>query len=193
MIAPWLQPPTGPAALLADRFAAAVPHLETARLTLRAPRLADYPAYEAVFTSDRARYIGGPYDAAGAYADFCQGCAGWLLRGAGMWTICLKGSDTALGWVYLWQEWQDPEPEIGWVLTGAAEGRGYAAEAAEAVLPHAVALYGVGGFVSYIDAGNDRSARLAERLGARRDPAAEAVHGEADLLIFRHFGTEGRS
>lgn len=190
MIAPWLQPPAGQAAQLAAALAAAVPPIETARLHLRAPRITDYPAYEAVFTSDRATYMGGPFDSEGAFADFCQGCAGWMLRGAGMWTICLHGSDQPLGWVYLWQEWLDPEPEIGWVLTEAAEGHGYAAEAARAVLPHAVALYGAGGFVSYIDAGNDRSARLAERLDARRDPAAEAALGDEDLQIWRHSGRE---
>lgn len=193
MIRPWLTPPEGSAAHLAQAAAACVPVIDTARLRLRAPRLADFPAYEVVLCSDRACYMGGPFTPADAFADFCQGVAGWMLRGAGMWTLTVAGDDaTPLGWIYLWQEWADPEPELGWVLTEAAEGRGYAAEGAAAVLPMALERYGAGGFVSYIDLGNDRSARLAERLGARRDPEAEAARGLPDLMIWRHFGPEAR-
>ncbi len=165
-----------------------VPVFTTDRLTLRAPVLADWPAYLEVFTSDRAAHIDGPFDEAGAWADFCEATAGWLLRGFGMWTITAKGEDAALGWLYLWQQKGDPEPEIGWILTEAAEGKGYASEAARAVLPHAVALFGAGGFVSYIAEGNHASARLATRLGAVRDPAAEAAYGDPTLHIYRHTG-----
>lgn len=185
----WLQPPTGSAAALAAAVAAAVPVIETARLRLRAPCMADWPAYEAVFTSDRARFMGGPFTSEDAFGDFAQAVAGWMLRGAGMWTITAKGGDAAIGWLYLWQEWGDPEPELGWVLVEGAEGQGFAEEAARAVLPHALRLYGAGGFVSYIDEGNAASARLAEKLGARRDPRAEAALGEPDLMIYRHYGT----
>ncbi len=34
-------------------------------------------------------------------------------------------------------------------------------------------------------AGNAASIRVAERLGARRDPAAEATHGDA-IHVYRH-------
>jgi RimJ/RimL family protein N-acetyltransferase len=188
MTAPWLHPPQGPSAALAHAFAAAVPVITTDRLSLRAPGLHDYPAYEAVFTSHRAQYMGGPFDADEAFADFCQGVAGWMLRGAGMWTVTLAGDDAALGWVFLWQEMGDPEPEMGWVLTEAAEGQGYATEAARAVMPHAIRLFGKGGFVSYIDAGNPASVAVAIRLGARRDERAEAAMADPDLVIYRHFG-----
>lgn len=184
----WALPPTGKAADLMTGFVALVPVVTTERLILRAPKLADWPAYAAVFTSDRVQFIDGPFSEAEAWADFCEGIAGWMLRGAGIWTITAKGADAALGWLYLWQEKGDPEPEMGWVLTEEAEGKGFAYEAARAVLPHAMALYGKGGFVSYIDAGNAPSARLAVKLGAKRDPKAEAAYGEADLHIYRHTG-----
>lgn len=190
----WLHVPTGPARDIARAVCASVPFYTTARLHLRAPQITDYPAYEAVFLSDRAKYMGGPFTAEDAFADFCQGIAGWALRGAGMWTItALGGDDTPLGWIYLWQEMGDPEPELGWVLVQAAEGHGYAREAAFAVLPHALQVFGPQRFVSYVDAGNDRSARLARDLGAVRDPVAEAqmaALGEADLHVYRHSGPE---
>ena len=184
----WLHAPTGNAAAIAAAVAAAVPVIATPRLRLRAPVIGDYPAYRDVFTTDRARYMGGPFTKAAAFGDFCQGIAGWMLRGAGMWTITLAGDDAPLGWLYLWQEMDDPEPEIGWVLTADAEGQGFAHEAALAVLPHAVTLFGADGFVSYIDTGNDASVRLAVRLGAVRDMVAEAARAEPDLLIYRHSG-----
>jgi len=188
----WVTPLQGRAAALAGRFAASVPVIVTPRLRLRAPALPDFPAYAGVFLSDRAQYMGGPFTEDEAFADFCQGIAGWMLRGAGMWTLTRAEDDTAMGWVYLWQELGDPEPELGWVLVEAAEGQGYAQEAARAVLPHALDLFGAGGFVSYIDALNVRSANLARALGATRDPEAEArmaAAGETDLHVWRHTGT----
>lgn len=179
---------SGAALALAQGMAALVPVIRTERLTLRAPRLEDYPAYEAVFVSDRAAYMGGPFTAEDAFCDFAQGVAGWMLRGAGMWTITLHGADAPLGWVYLWYEFGDPEPEIGWVLVPEAEGQGYATEAAWAVLPRALDQFGPGRVVSYIDAGNARSARIAVALGAVRDTVAEAARGEPDLQIYRHHG-----
>lgn len=185
-----LKLPSGAAAVLADAMAALVPVIVTERLRLRAPRLQDYPAYEAVFLSDRAVHMGGPFTAEAAFSDFAQAVAGWALRGAGAWTITTHEDDAPLGWVYLWYEFGDPEPEIGWVLTAGAEGHGYALEAARAVHPRALAQFGPGRVVSYIDAANTRSARIAQALGARRDPVAEAAMGEPDLHIYRHLAAE---
>lgn len=184
----WLLAPQGPAAQIAHTIAAAVPAITTTRLTLRAPRITDFPAYRRVFTTDRAVHMGGPFTEESAFADFCEGIAGWMLRGAGMWTVTLRTDDQPLGWIYLWQEQGDPAPELGWVLIVDAEGQGYATEAARAVLPHALALYGPQGFVSYIDPTNHRSVRLAIALGATRDPDTEAEIGDATLHVYRHSG-----
>jgi RimJ/RimL family protein N-acetyltransferase len=183
---------------LSQAIRALVPVIETERLRLRAPALEDFASYEAVFTSDRSVYIDGPYTTEEAFADFTQAVAGWMLQGMGAWTITTRGSDAALGWVYLWQEFGDPEPELGWVLTQDAEGRGIASEAARAVLPFAMDLLGSGGVVSYIDARNAASIRVAEKLGARRDPRAEASLfesglAEPGLFVYRHFAGKERS
>ena len=189
----WLSPTTAPAMALAHAMGQAAPQFATERLRLRLPVLADYPAYEAVLTSDRARYVDGPYSPAGAWADFAEGVAGWLLRGAGMWTVTTRDSHAALGWIYLWQQRGRPEPELGFIFTEAGEGHGFAHEASLAVLPHATALFGAGGFVSYIHRDNAASARLATRLGAIRDAVAEAAYGQPALHIYRHATTPGVS
>jgi RimJ/RimL family protein N-acetyltransferase len=177
MTAMWQAPLTGPAFAVMAAIRAAVPVVTTDRLTLRAPRIEDFDAYAAIFTSDRAVFMDGPYDHESAWLDFCEAVASWVLRGVGLYTIARTDTAEVVGFLFLWQEFGDPEPEIGWVLTESAEGKGYATEAAAAVLPMALSQFGPGGLVSYIDDGNVASARVAERLGGTRDLAAEARHG----------------
>ncbi len=61
------------------------------------------------------------------------------------------------------------EGEIGWTLMPRHAGRGYATEAAHAVLRLAFEHYGLRRVVANLDARNDRSAALCERLGMRRE------------------------
>ncbi|NPD04601.1 GNAT family N-acetyltransferase [Nocardioides sp. zg-1308] len=61
------------------------------------------------------------------------------------------------------------EGEIGWTVVPGQGGRGYATEAAEAVLRLGFEHYGLRRIVANLDARNDRSAALCERLGMRRE------------------------
>jgi RimJ/RimL family protein N-acetyltransferase len=185
----WHAPTSGPAFAVLSAVQAAVPVVTTDRLTLRAPVVDDFDAYAAIFTSDRSVYMDGPYDRERAWLDFCQAVASWVLRGVGLYTITRTDTQTLVGFLFLWQEFGDPEPEIGWVLCQDAEGHGYATEAARAVLPMMLAQFGASGLVSYIDDGNAASARVAARLGGQRDPAAEARHAMG-CQIWR-YGAEG--
>ena len=63
-----------------------------------------------------------------------------------------------------------PCVEIGWRLAAAHWGRGYATEAARAVLVHAWDVVGLDEVVSFTTAGNDRSRAVMVRLGMRYDP-----------------------
>jgi RimJ/RimL family protein N-acetyltransferase len=75
-----------------------------------------------------------------------------------------------------------PEVEIGWAVLDGFEGRGIAQEAARAVLGWTWANTELATLVSYIHPENHRSIRLAERLGARRDPEAR-VYDEGDVVM----------
>ena len=55
--------------------------------------------------------------------------------------------------------------EIIWSLAPEAQGRGYATEAARAVLDYALGPLGLPEVLAEIDEGNTASARVAERLG----------------------------
>lgn len=165
----WTQIPTNSTRQI-DRIASAIPEIKTDRLVLRVPRMADWATLEPIFTTDRAVHIGGPMSAEDAWLDFNQLVAGWVLRGHGGLTICNKDTGDVLGLVLLGHEFGDPEPELGWLLTAEAEGRGYATEAAAALVDLGREIYGTA-FVSYIADGNDASVNVATKLGAKRDGA----------------------
>ena len=61
------------------------------------------------------------------------------------------------------------EGEIGWTLLPQHAGRGFATEAARAVIRLGFEHYGLRRIVANLDARNDRSAALCERLGMRRE------------------------
>ena len=61
------------------------------------------------------------------------------------------------------------EAEIGWTVLPQHLGHGYATEAAREVLRLAFEHYGVRRVVANLDARNDRSAALCDRLGMRRE------------------------
>jgi RimJ/RimL family protein N-acetyltransferase len=179
-LCPWERPAAGPTAALAARIAALVPVIETERLTLRAPQIADFPIY-ARFMTD------GPDTGEAAWLDFCQLVASWPLRGFGPWTMDLKASGESVGAIVLNHEFGDDEVEIGWTVTRAAEGRGYATEGARAAREYILGQMGVPTLVSYIDPDNPRSIAIALRLGTARDAKAEARLGNG-CHVYRHPG-----
>ena len=157
--------------------------IETSRLTLRPPRLADLDGFAAFYMGDRAGFVGGPVASRDdAWRIFAALAGHWHLRGWGPWAVAMDGR--AIGHCGPW--WPDGgvAPELGWALWDEAlEGRGLMREAAAAARADAWAR-GVGGLVSYVHPQNARSRDLARRLGARRDPAALAT--EPGLEVWRH-------
>ncbi|MCY1128051.1 GNAT family N-acetyltransferase [Frigidibacter sp. RF13] len=181
----WEQPPNGRTADAAAAFAALVPVIETERLRLRAPGIGDFDAWAGIECGDRGVGIGGPMSRADSWLDFAQATATWLLRGHGLWSVESRNTGALLGFVLIGFEPGDQEPELGFLFTEAAEGQGYAFEAAKAARAHAFGALGFVTIVSYIAPDNDRSIRLAERLGAARDTAAEVDIGN-ECLVYRH-------
>lgn len=160
------QPSSGAAAAFALHLQSQLPTFATERLILRAPKVEDFEAYAEITCSARGQFMGGPLSREDAWADFCNATANWILHGHGLWTIGHAG-DVA-GFVLLGFEPGDAEPELGFFLRATYEGQGIASEAAETLRDHAFDTLGWTTLVSYIDPRNTRSARLAERLGARR-------------------------
>lgn len=158
--------------------------IRTDRLLLRTPTLEDWPGFALLMTSDRAQYMGGPFSRGSAWGVFCHGIALWHLFGVGNLSIELRETKQCLGQIEINQGPRFPEPELGWQISGEAEGKGYAFEAAVAMRDWAFRERGLKTLVSYIDPGNTRSIRLAERLGATLD--AQAPKQDPDDLVYRH-------
>ncbi len=163
------------------------PEIHTERLILRPHTSADFPAYEALMASERARYMGGPFDRRGAWGNFCHDVACWSLFGHGALAVELDGK--MIGQVSVSAGPLYPERELGWCVFDAHEGQGYMTEAAAALRDWTQARF-AGRLVSYVDPENVRSIALAERLGAVRDPDA---HGPdpGDLVFLYPQPEEG--
>lgn len=160
------------------------PIIKTHRLLLREPTLTDWPSFADLMTSDRARHMGGPYAIEHAWGDFCHGIALWRLFGVGNLSIELRETGQCIGRIEINQGPRYPEPELGWQLQLAAEGKGYAFEAAVALRDWAFWEAKLETLVSYIGPENARSIRLAERLGAT--PDAQARPQDPGDLVYRH-------
>jgi RimJ/RimL family protein N-acetyltransferase len=166
------------------------PIIETDRLLLRAPVLEDWPGFAELMASDRAKYMGGPFSLGSAWGVFCHGIALWHLFGVGNLSIELRETGQCVGQIEINQGPRFPEPELGWQLLGEFEGKGYAFEAAVAMRDWAFRERDLETLVSYIDPGNSRSIRLAERLGATLDQ--HAPKQDPDDLVYRHLLLRGR-
>ena len=161
-----------------------IPTLQTKRLVLRGPEPDDYPDFKATFTSYRARFMGGPLNAYEAWMLYAAEIGHWQIRGYGMWMIHDRTTDETYGMAGGWKPAKWPEAEIAWVIWPDKAGHGYALEATHAVRHYLYTTGGWDGAVSYIDPKNLDSIRLAERLGALKDPSAPSIDGND--AVYRH-------
>ena len=179
-------PPVGLRAEAACAHAALVPVLTTGRLILRAPRVEDAALYLAIATGPRGVGLGGPMSLDEAWYAFAAMAGGWMLHGHGGWTIEHRNTGATLGYVILGLEPGDEDPELGYLIDEAQEGRGYATEAALAARDYAFGALGMTRLVSYILKGNERSVALAERLGATLEGEITYDGDTVPSLVYRH-------
>ncbi|MEM7506881.1 MAG: GNAT family N-acetyltransferase [Pseudomonadota bacterium] len=166
-----------------------IPVVETERLRLRAPSEADLETEAAFFATDRSAFVGGPLVRDEVWRAIASMLGHWVIRGYGFWAVDEKETGLYCGRVGLWNPEAWPEPEIGWTLMEAAEGRGIALEAALAARRYAYDTLGWTTAVSSIDPDNNRSAALAARMGARYEyDYTHPRYGE--MKVWRHPGPE---
>ena len=160
--------------------------LETPRLRLVPLAERHIPAYQAFIGSPRAAaqgWAGMPHE---AWRNFAAMMGHHLLRGFGPFVTEARDDGRVVGLCGPW--WPDGqlEREIKWHIWSAEdEGRGYAFEAARAALRFGFDTLGWDTAVSYINFGNDRSANLALRLGAKQDGTWTTPRG-TEVRVFRH-------
>lgn len=144
-----------------------IPTLSTARLTLGPFTMAHYEAFAAFAATDRSVHLGGPStDPRDAWESCMMHLGHWIARGYGGFFATDRATGEPAGRFAIWHPvWLD-EPELSWTVYAAHEGRGLAEEGARTVRDWARGI-GLGPLMSLIAPENTRSARLAERLGAR--------------------------
>ena len=165
------------------------PVIQTQRLTLRPNRAEDFEPFAAFYATPRADMRGGRMTRAQAWRQFAAEIGHWTLRGYGFWAVDETATGAYCGQVGLWYPEGWAEPEIGWLMMEGFEGKGYAYEAALRARTYAYDTLGWTRAASCISDGNDRSIRLAERMGAtfdRRFPR----EGMVDHLVYLHSGPE---
>jgi len=74
--------------------------------------------------------------------------------------------------------------DLGFALLGEFEGRGYASEAARAVLAHEARAHGFARVLAITSPENGRSERLLTRLGFGFERRAELAPGKAAVNVF---------
>jgi len=142
-----------------------IPKLETERLILRAPRPADFPAFADFYASPRSQFVGGPATAEQSWRFLAGELGHWPLRGYGRWAVEEKSSGKLAGIIGPWNPEGWPEPELGWDLMNGFEGKGYATEAAQAIIEYAFRELGFSYVHAATDPENIASNNVARRLG----------------------------
>ena len=157
-----------------------IPTLATQRLTLRAATMADWPAYCDFYASEASAPAGGPRDARTTWAFFASDVGHWTLHGFGWFT--LDDGTGAVGTCGLHHPPHQPEVEIGWNTYARAQRKGYAVEAARAVLAWGRGRV-AGRIVSYIDRANAPSQAVARKLGATTDGTPKAPGSRSEVWV----------
>lgn len=158
--------------------------LRTSRLTLRPWREADRPAFAALNADPEvATDLGGPLSRAASDAKLDRYRETFERHGFSR--LVIEDSQQAfVGYAGVMPSQPDhplgPHLEIGWRLARPAWGKGYATEAARAVLEDVFARMGNVEVLAYTTAENVRSQAVMTRIGMRRDPLLDfdVVHGE---------------
>jgi len=88
------------------------------------------------------------------------------LRGCGLFSVIERDTGAWIGRVGPWMPEGALGPEIGWAFSSAAQGRGYATEAAKAAMDWAFYTLQWTEVIHGIDIGNTASIAVARRLGS---------------------------
>ena len=142
--------------------------LETERLKLRAFRNSDLDAYAPICADPEVmKYLGtGVTLNRGEAWRAMAGILGhWQLLGYGMFAIELKATGELMGRAGFLDPPGWPGFELGWVLGRPFWGHGYAVEAATACRDYAFRELGRDRLISLIRPDNQRSIRVAEKIG----------------------------
>jgi RimJ/RimL family protein N-acetyltransferase len=149
--------------------------IETARLTLRPPKLEDFEPIHAMRSDPEVvRFVGGKtLSREEAWHRLMRSAGHWSLLGYGLFVVVERASGAMVGEVGLMRgerslgETFDPFPEAAWILARDHHGKGYATEAAQAAHDWFDRTQGARRTVCIINPQNAGSLQVAHKLGYR--------------------------
>lgn len=174
------------AAAAAVRLSDAFARVETERLLLRRPVHADLGELHRIHSDPRTwehGLEGGPSSRAQSGRRLAHWLAHWESRGYGYWTVELRGCVVGFGGLMLLPRWRGRRGDalnLYYRLDPGSWGRGYASELARAAVDLADRELPGLPVVARIRDGNDRSVRVAERIGLLRRPDLD----DAEYLVY---------
>jgi len=159
-------------------FAISVPRLHTERLTLREYRRDDFDLFADHLANPESSAYLGSADRQTAWRIFSSHVGFWVLQGAGWWALEDKQTGQLVGNVGAFFREQSTVMELGWNTYRSFWGKGFANEAATAVLNYAFEVRREPKVRALITDGNESSRRVAERIGMTFEMEAE-LNGKA--------------
>ena len=156
-------------------LSAEVPVLETERLRLRGFRpedIDDYAALNADIRVQRTISDGAVWDRSRSWRHLAFVMGHWDLAGIGSWAVETKAGDF-IGKIGFWCPEGWPDLELAWTLVYKSWGNGYATEGARAALRFGFEEAKRNRIISLIRPDNQRSLRVADRLGERPEGTVE--------------------
>lgn len=168
------------------------PVLETDRLTLRAPTGADFSGFCEMWHDPVVmKFIGEgkTLTRQQSWERLLRQVGHWVVNGYGPWVVREKASGAFVGSIGFLNLMRDIEPEIGtpevgWMLTSRAQGKGYATEAMRVILEWGKSRFTNSKLTCIIAPSNLASRSLAEKLGFA--VVGSAVYFGQTTLIFEH-------
>jgi RimJ/RimL family protein N-acetyltransferase len=116
----------------------------------------------------------------------------WELRGCGQWALVDRERDRLVGRAGLLLPEGWPGLEVGWLVGREFWGQGYAPEAGKASMEWAREELGSDHIISLIEDSNERSARVAEKLGMTVEGRTRILDEQFEVRVFgRDLGTSG--
>lgn len=175
---------------MTDTATLGVPVIETERCRLRAKTLEDFPFYRDLWADPEVtRFIGGgARSEEDTWAKFLRTAGCWKLLGYGYWALEEKSSGELIGQVGFGEFKRTLTPtlkgtlEIGWVLSPAAYGKGYASEAAQAAVRWGDEAFPGKVMSCIIDPAHAASIRVAEKCGFRETGRADYLGSEVVMM-----------
>ncbi len=164
------------------------PALDTKRLLLRYLTLDDAPfMLQLVNSPGWLQYIGDRnvknLDAARTYIEN-GAIKSYQDNGYGPFLICRKADSLPIGMCGLFKRPSLNHADIGFALLPEFGGQGYAFEAASAVMQFAIDVLRMPQIWAITLPGNDRSAKLLEKLGLQFQKMVRLDNDKEDLMLF---------